>query len=452
MPIMTAALILLLAWSLFAFGAVYEWGIVPLLLVSATGALTAVAAPERRRAWLDLWLLALAGVILLQLIPLPEALRRLLSPHQAAYFDRVSLVPPATGTWLPLTLYPGAWIYGAGASLAGLATFVWARDSLQSRGVRRVMRAIGWMALVASAYALVQPALFPDGRIYGFWKPYWGTRGGGPMVSRNHFAAWIVLAWPLTVGYLVAHARTHWQDRRVSRAAVILGDTRAMWLVLSAALMLGALLVTQSRAGLIGLAVAAFVLVAEVWRRTGTAGRVGMAAFLGLVALTVSLWASPDAVLYRFGNAWSGADGGRPEIWAQTMTIVRDFPLSGIGLGTFDLVMPAYQTSAFTSLINHAHNQYLHLLAEGGVLLAVPLVGALVTFAGTAWHRMRRDHTALVHVRQGAFAGLCGLAVQSVFDVPFLTPGVLILAAVCAAVVVRGTDPDAAERAEDSEG
>lgn len=451
MPIMTAALILLLAWSLFAFGAVYDWAIAPVLVLSVIGALTSLTAPQRQRNWLDLWLVALVGIILLQLIPLPESIRSVLSPHQAAYFSRISLAPPAPGAWVPLALYPGAWLYGAGVCLAGLATFVWARDSLESRGVRRVMRSVAWMAMIASAYALVHPALFPDGRIYGFWQPYWGTRAGGPMVSRNHFAAWIVLAWPLTVGYLVAHARTHWQDRRMARAAVILSDTRAMWLVLSAALMLGAVLVTQSRAGVIGLAVAAFVLVAEVWKRTGAAGRVGLAAFLGLVALTVSLWASPDAVLYRFAYAWSGADGGRPEIWAQTMTIVRDFPISGIGLGTFDVVMPAYQTSPFTSLLNHAHNQYLHLLAEGGLLLAVPAVGALLTFAGTAWRRMRRDHTALVHVRQGAFAGLCGLAVQSLFDVPFLTPGVLVLAAVSAAMVVRGTDPETADRTEESE-
>lgn len=450
---MTAALILLLAWSLFAFGAVYDWAFAPAALVAVTGGVWSLRSPLRRRAWLDLWLILLAGVAGLQLIPMPEGVRAILSPVQAGYFARISLAPPADGAWVPLSLYPGAWLFGAGALLAGIATFLWTRDTLESRGLRRVLRAIAWIALVVSAFALIQPALFPTGGIYGFWDPIAsGTRPAGPIVGRPHFASWVILAWPLTVGYLFSHARSHWQNRRVSRSAAILGDARAWWLLLSAAMMIAAVLVTHSRSGVIGLGVAGVVLVLAAWNRTGASGRAGLVGFLAVVALAVSLWASPDAVLYRFEYAWSGVDGGRPQIWDQVWVLVRDFPIVGIGLGAFDVVMPAYQTSAFVALINHAHNQYLHLLAEGGLLLAVPAVGAVVTFLLTAWRRVRDDHTALVHARHGAFAGLCGLAVQSVFETPMLTPAVMFLAAVSAAVVVRGADPVKADDGEESEG
>ncbi len=442
MQIMTAALILLLAWSLFAFGAVYDWALAPAALLALAGAAWSFRSPLRRRAWLDLWLILLAGVALLQLVPLPESVRTLLSPGQAGYLARVSLAPPAAGAWLPLSLVPGTWLFGAGALVAGIATFLWTRDTLESRGVRRVVRGIAWMALVVSAFALMQPALFPTGGIYGFWDPIAsGTRPVGPIVGRPHFASWVILAWPLTVGYLFSHAQSHWQSRRVSRGAAILGDTRAWWLLLSIAMMIAAVLVTHSRSGVIGLGVAGLVLLLEAWKRTGAVGRAGLVGFLTVVTLAVGLWATPDAVLYRFGHAWSGVDGGRPQIWDQVWALVRDFRIAGIGLGTFDVVMPAYQTSAFVALINHAHNQYLHLLAEGGLLLAVPAVGATVTFLGTAWRRIRRDHTALVHVRHGAFAGLAGLAVQSLFETPMLTPAVMFLAAVCAALVVRGEEP-----------
>ena len=102
--------------------------------------------------------------------------------------------------------------------------------------------------------------------------------------------------------------------------------------------------------------------------------------------------------------------------------------------------MPAYQTGSFATLLNHAHNQYLHLLAEGGVLLAVPLVLAALSFALLAWRRLHEDQTASIHVRQGALAGLIGLAVLSVFEVALLTPAVMFLAAVNAGIVVRGED------------
>lgn len=440
---MTAAIILLLAWSLLAFGAVYDWAFAPAAVLALVGAgITASASGSlRARSWLDLWLLLVVAVAAFQLVPLPESLRTLLSPNSTAYFARVSLSPPPAGAWMPLSLYPPAWLFGVGVCTAGIATLLWTRDALESHGVRRVARGVAWIGLAVSVFALIQPTLFPNGRIYGFWTPDAPTsHNAGPMVSRNHFAAWLVLAWPLTVGYLFAHGRSHWQNRRVSKAVLVLSDTRAFWLVLSAALMIASLLVTQSRAGAIGFGVAVLALGLQVWRRTGVAGRLSLVGFLILVSLAVSLWATPDALLIRFERAWSGPDGGRPDIWAQTMVLVRAFPLTGIGLGTFDVVMPAYQTGSFATLLNHAHNQYLHLLAEGGVLLAVPLVLAALSFALLAWRRLRQDQTASIHVRQGALAGLIGLAVLSVFEVALLTPAVAFLAAVNAGIVVRGED------------
>jgi hypothetical protein len=443
MPMMTAALILLLGWSLFAFGAVYDWALAPVVLLATIGGLATVISRRHHRAWLDLWLLIVATVAVLQLVPVPSAIRDLLSPNQSAYLARVSLALPAGDVWRPLSLYPGAWLFGAGACLAAIATFVWARDALESRGVRRLSRSVAWMGLAASVLVVIQPTMFGDHLVYGFWAPIGeGARPMGPIISRNHMAAWIVLAWPLTVGYLFAHGRTHWQNRRVARSVLVLSDMRALWLVLAAALMVAALLVTQSRAGVIGFAVAGLALVAQVWSRTGPAGRVGMVGFLVVVTTTVSLWASPDAVLMRFENAMSGLDGGRPEIWSQTLTLIRAYPVAGIGLGTFDVVMPAYQTGSFATLLNHAHNQYLHVLAEGGWLLAAPLTAAAVTFGFTAWRRLRQDQTAVVHLRQGALAGLVGLATLSIFEVPMLTPAVMLLAAVSAAIVVRRPETD----------
>ncbi len=440
MPAMTAALILLLAWSLFAFGAVYDWAFAPVALVAIAGGLFSLFHQGARasRSWLDVWLLVVVAVALLQLVPLPESMRAILSPNLPDYLRRVSLVAPVEGAWRPLSLYPEGWLLGAGTILTAVGTFVWARDTLESRGIRLVMRSVAWMGLAVSVFALIQSTLFPNGLIYGFWTA--GARSTGPIVSRNHFAAWIVLAWPMTVGYLFAHGRTHWQDRRTPRAVLILSDTRALWLVLAAAMMLASLLITQSRAGAIGFGVAVLVLSLQLWTRTGALGRTGLVGFLLVVSLAVTLWASPDALVNRFDRAWSGVDGGRPDIWGQTMVLVRAFPVAGVGLGAFAVVMPAYQTSSFATLLNHAHNQYLHVLAEGGLLLVVPLLMAAVAFFAVARRRLRRDESALVHLRQGALAGLIGLAVLSIFEVALLTPAVLVLASVSAAIVVHRHD------------
>jgi len=440
MPSMTAALTLLLGWSLFAFGAVYPWAFAPVAAVAVVGGAFTVFTRRGRWSWLDVAVAAVVLIALVQQIPLPESLRLLLSPHYTDHLARMQLLPPAAGVWAPLTLYPGAWLMGAGTCVAAASLFLWSRDGLDTPGVRRVIRAVIWMSLAASILALVQPALFPNGQVYGFWAPESeGASPAGPFISRNHFASWVILVWPLTMGYIVAHGRSHWQDRRIARSVLILNDARAFWLILAAAMMLAALLMTQSRSGAIGFGAALVIFGSFVWTRAGTGGRLGLAGGLLLVGLLGSLWATPTGVLTRFDRAYSGLDGGRLDIWTQSLTLFREFPITGIGLGSFEVVMPAYQTN-FSTLLNHAHNQYLHLLVEGGLLMAVPLVLVTVLLGGTAWRRLRQDASAHVHLRQGACAGLIGLAVQSIVEVPMLTPAVALLAAVSAAVLVRGAE------------
>ncbi|MCR4375969.1 MAG: O-antigen ligase family protein [Acidobacteria bacterium] len=442
-----AALALLLAWTLFAFGGVYTWTFLPALIASAIGALFAFS---RRSAWpapsgtrlLDAALAGVLAAAAFQLVPLPGSVRALLSPAAADYFSRSRLLPSPADGWAPLSLVPDAWLFGAGVALAAALTFWWARTTLESRGVRALVRWLAWIALAVSVIALVQPALFPSGKIYGLWTPT--SRGAhpiGPIVSRNHFAGWVVLVWPLLVGYLIAHGRSHWRDVPKRRVAVVLMDTRALWLVVAIALLTASLLITESRAGVVSFGLAALVLLARSWSRTRAGGRLGLAGLLIAIALAVSLWASPAAVMNRFDRAWSGADGGRPEIWRETRRLIAQFPLTGIGLGAFDVVMPVYQQAAHTTLVNHAHNQYLHILAEGGLLVSVPAAITLLAFVGLARRRLRDDGTAMAHVRDGAVAGLCGLALLSVFDVPALTPAVVLTAVIAAAIAVHRDDP-----------
>ena len=443
------ALAVLLAWTLFAFGGVYTWAFLPSLIATALGALFTLL---RRPAWrepsgtrlLDAALVVALVAAAFQLVPLPASLRALLSPAEADYFSRILLLPLPADHWAPLSLVPDAWLFGAGVALAAILTFWWARATLESHGVRAFVRWLAWIALAASVIALVQPALFPSGKIYGLWTPMaQGAHPIGPIVSRNHFASWVVLVWPLLVGYLVAHGRSHWRQVAKRRMAVIMMDTRAMWLVASIALLTASLLITSSRAGVMSIGLAALTLIGLSWRRTQAGGRLGIAGLLIVIALASSLWASPKGVMSRFDHAWSGADGGRPDIWRQTRGVIARFPLTGIGLGAFDVVMPVYQQPTHTALINHAHNQYLHVLAEGGLLVSLPLAIALLAFAGLVRRRLREDGTPMVHVRDGAVAGLCGLALMSVFDVPALTPAVALTAALAAAIAVYRDSPSA---------
>jgi O-antigen ligase len=425
----------LLAWALFAFGGTYEWALLPAVIaIAALGLLKRPALAQGDWRALDLALICALAFAAFQLVPLPLGLRNALSPSAADFDQRVALAGVAPPSWGTLSLVPGAWLRGAATFSAAVICFWIARDVGHGRSGRRLVRAIAWMGLVVAVLTVIQPALFADRGIYGFWKirtPM--AHPAGPIISRNHMASWLVLAFSLTAGYFAAHLRTHWTSR--SKRVQVLADGRAIWLLAAAAVMTAALFVTQSRAGIIGFSVAVAVGLARAWRRMRTAGRIGILAYTALLLAAAVVWANPDDVLNRFdqtlgANAW----GGRPQIWQESVALLRRFWTVGVGLGAFDVVMAAYQTSTHSVLINHAHNEYLHIAAEGGLLLFVPLAVAAVLLVRLIARRLAGDRSPMLHVREGAVAGLSGLAAQSLWETPTLTPAVFFLFAAAAGI------------------
>jgi O-antigen ligase len=66
--------------------------------------------------------------------------------------------------------------------------------------------------------------------------------------------------------------------------------------------------------------------------------------------------------------------GGRAEIATATLQMVRDFPLAGIGAGTFRFVFPQYRPPDLPAFATNVENDYLEFLVELGVIGCIPLV------------------------------------------------------------------------------
>jgi O-antigen ligase len=424
-----------LAWTLFAIGGVYNWSLVPSLVAIVMIAM--LRRPAIGGDWrgldaaLGLSILAAA----LQLSPIPASLRAALSPAAADFDRRISIAPPSGP--FTLSLVPSVWLWGIGTLVGAILVFWIARQVAQGRDARFIARMVAWMGLATALLAILEPALFPNGKIYGVWEPYaTNAHPAGPIVNRNHYAAWLLFALPLTLGCFAAHVRTHWLDRK--RRVQIFADSRAIWLLAASALMAVALFVTQSRSGILGFGAAVAFGLARGWRRGSAAGRFAMLLFVVVLGAAVFAWARPDNAMTRFDRALQDDTwGGRAAIWRESIALGRQFPLTGTGLGTFNMVMPAYQTATHSVLINQAHNQYLHLFVEGGLLVAVPLAAAFIAFVLSAARRLREDRTAMVHLREAALAGMCGIAVQSIWEAPLLTPAVLFLMAASAGLAVH---------------
>jgi O-antigen ligase len=128
---------------------------------------------------------------------------------------------------------------------------------------------------------------------------------------------------------------------------------------------------------------------------------------------------------------------GRRVIWHDTWRMAGDFRWTGVGAGAYQRGMLVYQQGSRLFFFNHAHDEYLQLLAEGGVLLAVPAAVALLAAIALMARRLRADHTAIFWLRAGAIAALVAAAVQSVWDTALRTPANGVLFAVVAAVALH---------------
>jgi O-antigen ligase len=106
----------------------------------------------------------------------------------------------------------------------------------------------------------------------------------------------------------------------------------------------------------------------------------------------------------------------RIEIWRATIQLIKAHPVTGVGFGAYWVAVPEYHDASGRVTPQEAHNDYLELLASGG----------MIGVALGAWFGVVLIRLALRHLRTqdsfrraacfGALAGLFGLAVHSLFD------------------------------------
>lgn len=392
---------------------------------------------------LDWYLIAIVAAAVVQAIPLPAAVLDVISPQARPAVAAMSLVPPEGAQPISIDLEDSA--AAILRCIAALAIFVAARQIFSEGGIRTVVRFVALSGLVLAAIALAQHAT-SKGLMYWTWKPLdEAAYPFGPFVNRNHFGTWAVLAVPLCIGYLTAHAAAHrgprpdapWQQRLLASL-----DLRSALLLGAGTLLILAIVVSLSRSSMVSLAaaLAAGGLLARHRLTEGTIGSARPAMLVGLLgvcsALAVWFGVDPAAVTSRF-SATSVAAADRLLIWRDTMGILQDFWLTGTGVGTFQTSMGVYQRTSPGVSYNQAHNHYLQVLAEGGLLVSIPVVLALVAFVRRSVQRLVSDRSGMYWVRTGAAAGLSGVAVQSLWETGLTTPANAALAAVSAAIVLH---------------
>ncbi|HVR69303.1 MAG TPA: O-antigen ligase family protein, partial [Vicinamibacteria bacterium] len=378
-------------------------------------------------------LAALHVLVLVQLVPWPPAVLRLVSPGSFAFYDRLSLVPLAA--WHPVSVNPADTARGlcflAGMSLLYVAVF---REFHEERWRRRLVAVVVAAGAVLAVVGLLQAASLAPTRIYGLWRPRWDWGVFGPYVSKNHYAGYMVMAVPLALAFAaeaLLALRAEWRARRVGWVA--LGGASGNALVRRAALALlivVGLLAAQSRGGLAALAVAVLALPLALRHR-----RAAAAVVLGVVLAAVG-WMAAGGMLR--GLETRGLRSNRLALWADAARLVKDFPLLGAGFNAFGSAYVPYQRVDTYEWYGEAHNEYLQALVDTGLVGALLTAALLVTLFRRALRAAR-----LGPLDAGCLAGLLALCAHNLVEFNWQVPANAATFVALAALAARRGAPEA---------
>lgn len=451
---MIAAVTAVLTWGVLAFGAVYPWAYLPL----AAGVLALAAWTWRpgRPSGPVAWATALVVVaITAQLIPIGTDLLARVSPAADRVLRTLDLAY-AIGVHRahPLSIDPGRTLRALG-SLAVCAMWTLTCASLfgaRTSALVTLARNLTILATVVAVLGLAQQATF-NGKLLWFWTPnFFATNGFGPFVNRNHFAGWMLLVLSLSIGLLfglLARAAPAWGRASWRHWILWLGSSAASPILLTAAATLAmacALLWTMSRSGIAAAGVAAMLLLsAAVGRARRGAQHLVLAGSLVAIVMGVISWRGADTLVDWYGN--TATLRWRLQLWEDTLPALREFHVTGSGLNTYGTLMLVQPRTDLTLQPREAHNDYLQLAVEGGVLLCVPALLLAVVIGREIVRALRAAQDEMTWwIRMGAVAGICGMAVQEISEFSLQIPGVSLLFATCLAVAVHRPAPARARR------
>src|SRR4029077_683865 len=81
----------------------------------------------------------------------------------------------------------------------------------------------------------------------------------------------------------------------------------------------------------------------------------------------------------RFVSTDGLTGDGRTNLWAETIPLIRAYPVFGCGLGGYETAFSRFKKSGVLVTDDFAHNDYLQLLAELGLVGFV--IGAVLAFS-----------------------------------------------------------------------
>ena len=303
----------------------------------------------------------------------------------------------------------GAMLYCAYAMLC----FLSAQTLLRSSQARRIAVILALYGFAIAAFALLQ-GVAPNGKLYWLRTPTMGGAIYGPYVNHNHYAGLMELLVPIPL--VLSLGRLAGEKERVAAG-------------IAAAIMVGTVFLSGSRGGMIAIFVELIVFaimllrqrVVQLRQKRGLWIAVNVAAF-SVVLISLLIWLGGKELTSRVSSIATEthtelSGGMRVSIDRDGLRMFRSKPVLGWGLRTFPVVYPQFRSFYTNFFVNEAHNDYLQLLCEMGLLGFGMMVWFLIVLYRSARRKVDNwmsDVTGAVTL--ACSLGVAGILVHSLLD------------------------------------
>ena len=417
----------ILFFAPLAFGCVETWSIalVEIFICLATLCYLFVI---RREKLIFLYVPGITPLLLLllwmalQLIPLPPGLVQVIAPgiHQA-YNPILELQD--NSKWIPLTINQKATLLEF-LRISSYALFYILTVQLlsQSKRLTKTVRIIAWLAMGIAFLAIIQKFTSPH-TIYWFRPTPKNAGTVGPWIYHNHYAGFMELVFPLVLA-LFFYYRPKVNSRQSLRTRIVSiftspGSHFHFFLGFGVILILASVFIALSRGGTISIVLGLFFFLTLLAREKTGHGKALPLIILGCVLLAVT-WLGWDPILSKFNIAFTetgGLSDGRLLIWQDCAPLIKDFLFTGSGFGTFIHIYPQYNTIPTSVIFDHAHNDYIELITDGGIIGFVLAACFVITIMrhGFKKIKVRRDKYSILLSIAGLTA-LFSILLHSITD------------------------------------
>lgn len=292
--------------------------------------------------------------------------------------------------------------------------------------IRSVMLAIVVGGTLQAFYAVLNVLLGVEQSIlFGLQEEGIAT---GTFVYKNHLANYLLLCLCIGIGLIVTDMQSRrasynsWQDRIQQWLRLV--SSQRMLVRLSLVIIVIALVMTRSRMGngaflATTLVVGSFALV--FYRNRPSNLTWFLVSILVVDIVIMGSLFGLDKLQQRVADSYIDQDS-RHLVITWSIPMIKDYLLTGIGLGSFYVVFPSYTQHAI-GYYDHAHNEYIQFVTEAGLPATIMLGSTLLwAFGLSIWVMINRNSQTCKGAAFGCLMALCAMLMHIWVDFNLQSP------------------------------